>query len=176
MHHVSDAHEWHIAGPLALYLPVILYTEDGLNVFSSSHLYHHPQNVSYTSEGQEHTETYYSHNGFALFHEKIYYLDANGSLNLDEEGHPLNNRPLDFSITKNVAAMFLSVIVLLLIFISIAKTYRKRRGKAPKGLQSVIEPLIIFVRDEIARPNIGHQYHRFRSEEHTSELQSLMRI
>src|SRR3546814_20510428 len=57
--------------------------------------------------------------------------------------------------------MFLSVIVLLLIFISIAKTYRKRRGKAPKGLQSVIEPLIIFVRDEIARPNIGHQYHRF---------------
>src|SRR3546814_8977631 len=125
--------------------------------------------------------------------------------------------------------MFLSVIVLLLIFISIAKTYRKRRGKAPKGLQSVIEPLIIFVRDEIARPNIGHQYHRFmpllltifffiwinnllglipffpgganvsgniaftfvmgmvtfvvtnvnanrRSEEHTSELQSLMRI
>src|SRR3546814_9913621 len=110
-----------------------------------------------------------------LFHEKIYYLDANGSLNLDEEGHPLNNRPLDFSITKNVAAMFLSVIVLLLIFISIAKTYRKRRGKAPKGLQSVIEPLIIFVRDEIARPNIGHQYHRFmRSEEQTSELQSLM--
>src|SRR3546814_7516904 len=108
--------------------------------------------------------------------------------------------------------MFLSVIVLLLIFISIAKTYRKRRGKAPKGLQSVIEPLIIFVRDEIARPNIGHQYHRFmpllltifffiwinnllglipffpgganvsgniafpRSEGHTSELQSLMRI
>src|SRR3546814_18921348 len=57
--------------------------------------------------------------------------------------------------------MFLSVIVLLLIFISIAKTYRKRREKAPNGLQSVIEPLIIIVRDEFARQNIGHQYHRF---------------
>lgn len=161
MHHVSDAHEWHIAGSLALYLPVILYTEDGLNVFSSSHFYHHPQTISYTADGLEHAETYYSHDGFALFHEKIYYLDASGSLNLDEEGHPLNERPLDFSITKNVAAMFMSVVVLLLIFISVAKTYRKRRGKAPKGLQSAIEPLIIFVRDEIAQPNIGHQYQRF---------------
>src|SRR3546814_16805198 len=94
-----------------------------------------------------------------LFHEKIYYLDANGSLNLDEEGHPLNNRPLDFSITKNVAAMFLSVIVLLLIFISIAQHYRKRRGKAPKGFKSVIEHLIVFDRDESAPQTIGNHYY-----------------
>jgi F-type H+-transporting ATPase subunit a len=46
----------------------------------------------------------------------------------------------------------------LLIFLGIASTYKKREGKAPKGFQSLIEPIIVFVRDEIARPNIGHKY------------------
>lgn len=161
MHHISDAHEWHIIGHTAIYLPVILYTEEGLQVFSSSHFYHHPQEVSYSAGGKENTETWYAHEGFGLFHEKIYKLDASGSLNFDEAGHPLNERPLDFSITKNVAAMLISVVFLLLIFGSMAKAYKKRKGKAPKGLQSLLEPIVLFVRDEIAFPNIGHQYRRF---------------
>src|SRR5690606_2617410 len=110
---------------------------------------------------QQHTETWYAHNGFALFHEKIYHLGSGGSLELDEAGHPVNERPADLSITKNVASKFISVIVLLLVFGSVAKAYKKRRGKAPKGLQSLLEPIVLFVRDEIARPNIGHQYQRF---------------
>ncbi|WP_262713145.1 F0F1 ATP synthase subunit A [Anseongella ginsenosidimutans] len=161
MHHIADAHEWHIIGHTAIYLPVILYTEDGLQTFSSSHFYHHPQEVTYSAEGKETTETWYKHEGFGLFHEKIYKLDENGALNLDEAGHPLNERVLDFSITKNVAAMLLSVALLLLIFCSMAGAYKKRKGKAPKGLQSALEPIVLFVRDEIALPNIGHQYARF---------------
>lgn len=161
MHHISDAHEWHIIGHTALYLPVILYTEDGLKVFSSSHFYHNPQEITVSADGGETTDTWYEYEGFGLFHEKIYRLDESGGLSLDEEGHPLNERPIDLSITKNVASMFISVAVLLLIFLAVAKGYKKRKGKAPKGLQSALEPIVLFVRDEIAVPNIGHQYGRF---------------
>jgi F-type H+-transporting ATPase subunit a len=70
-------------------------------------------------------------------------------------------RPLDLSITKNVFAIFLSVALLLWIFISIADKYRKNPGKAPKGLQSMLEPIILFVRDDIAFPAIGYKYKRF---------------
>ncbi len=161
MHHISDAHEWHIIGDVAIYLPVILYGEDGLKLFSSAHFYHNPREITWAADGREKTETWYEYDGFALFHEKIYQLDENGTLRLDEAGHPLNARPLDFSITKNVASMFLSVVALLLIFLAVAKGYKKRRGKAPKGLQSALEPIVLFIRDDIAIPNIGHQYGRF---------------
>lgn len=161
MHHIADAHEWHIIGHTAIYLPVILYTDNGLELFSSSHFYHNPQEITFSADGKETTETWYKHEGFGLFHEKIYKLDESGALNLDEAGHPLNERVLDFSITKNVAAMFISVVLLLLIFGTVAKAYKKRKGKAPKGLQSALEPIVLFVRDEIAVPNIGHQYARF---------------
>lgn len=161
MHHIADAHEWHLWGDKAIYLPVILYTGEGLKVFSSSHFYHHPREITYTAGGEEHTESFHEHNGLALFHEKIYYLDETGGLSFDSEGHPLNEKPLDLSITKNVASLLISVVLIILIFSSVARSYEKRRGKAPRGLQSLLEPVILFVRDEIARPNIGHKYHRY---------------
>ena len=68
---------------------------------------------------------------------------------------------MDFSITKNVAAMFLTVVILLLVFSAVASAYKKRHGKSPRGLQSFLEPIIVFVRDYIAKPNIGHDYGRF---------------
>lgn len=70
--------------------------------------------------------------------------------------------PLDFSITKNVVALWVSLIILVVVFITVANSYKKREGMAPKGLQSFLEPLIIFVRDDIARPSIGeHKYKKF---------------
>ena len=70
--------------------------------------------------------------------------------------------PLDFSITKNVLAIFISGILLTWLFVSIARTYRRRSGKAPKGIQSILEPLILFVRDDIAKASIGEKkYDRF---------------
>jgi F-type H+-transporting ATPase subunit a len=75
----------------------------------------------------------------------------------------LNASPLDFSITKNAAQLLLSAIILVLLFTSVAKAY-KNTGvhTAPKGKQSFLEPLILFVRDDIAKENIGGaKYERF---------------
>ena len=104
------------------------------------------------------------------FEEKIYFANTTPNeegqfLSLTKDGNEVgvsNETPLDFSITKNVTQMFLSVIVLLLLFTSIAKSY-KTQGitSAPKGKQSFFEPLIIFVRDDIAKGNIGNGSERF---------------
>src|SRR5690606_15961548 len=68
--------------------------------------------------------------------------------------HPVADRPLNFSITKNVFTLFLAAAIMLLVFIPVANSYKRVRG-APKGLAGFIEPLILFVRNDIAIPNIG---------------------
>ncbi len=145
LEHISDAHSWHLWGHTSLPLPVILYTPQGLEVFSSANLmdeHHAPKPFA---------GKYYT---YVNEHEHIKALKADGTV---DESVSI----LDFSITKNVAAMFISVILILVIFISVAGSYKKRVGKAPKGLQSWLEPLIVFVRDDIARPNIGYKYEKF---------------
>ena len=145
MEHIADAHDWHIVGDYSLPLPVILYTDQGFEFFLSSE-FHHGEH--------DYQGKYYT---YRLSHkQKIEVVGVNGSI--DEAA---SAKVWDFSITKNVAAIFLSAILLLLIFTSVARAYKKREGKAPKGLQSFLEPLILFVRDDIARPNIGHKYARF---------------
>lgn len=67
----------------------------------------------------------------------------------------------DFSISKNVVFMFLVVILLLWMFINIAKAYKRREGQAPKGIQSLFEVIILFIRDEVAKPFIGEKYKRY---------------
>jgi F-type H+-transporting ATPase subunit a len=151
MEHVLDAHEWHLADlnghSYSIPLPVILW-DNGLKVFMSSEFEH----------GHAVVEKGGSH--YVIFHETIYKSNAAGDLNLDEEGHPTNAAPLDFSITKNVASMFISVLLLLVIFITAARGYRK--GHVPKGIAGFVEPLVVFVRDDIARNNIGEEkYEKF---------------
>lgn len=77
-----------------------------------------------------------------------------GEATINEE---LTKNLWDVSITKNVASLFVSIFLMLWIFISVAKTYTRTPGKAPKGMQSLIEPLIIFVRDDIAKSAIGEK-------------------
>lgn len=137
--HVKDSHDWHIVGDISLHLPVILYTDKGLECFSSGEFNH--GHTDY--KGQNYT--YRLHEG------KIMVVDG------AEVNQEASSTLLDFSITKNVCAMFIAIILLLLIFIPVAGAYKKRQGKAPKGLQSFVEPLILFVRDEIAKPNLGHK-------------------
>ena len=123
---------------LTLPLPVILYSADrGVEVFSSSRL--------------GHNEVY---NGYKLEHGHISRVDAAGK---PMEGVQVR----DFSITKNVASLLLSALILLTVFISIANSYGKNKGKAPTGLQSFLEPIVLFVRDEIARPNLGPKYEKY---------------
>lgn len=142
MHHIKDDHGWEFAHGLTLPLPVILYTQDrGLEVFSSSHLGHGATYQGYVKEHKK-DDT------------KIYRAGA--------DGHPDKSIKVhDFSITKNVASLLLSAVLLLWVFSSVSGGYRKNKGKAPKGLQSFLEPVILFVRDEIAKPNIGPKYERY---------------
>jgi F-type H+-transporting ATPase subunit a len=148
--HISDAHEWHIFTykdkHVSIYLPVILISRRaGLVVFSSRR-FHHGQ-LSYHHKGYN----------YKLEHEgknkgKIFEFAADGS----------SSTPFDISITKNIVSLFFSIILITWIFLSTASLYKKNRGKPPKGLQSFIEPIIIFVRDDIARQSIGEkQYERF---------------
>lgn len=133
--HVLDDHQWHISDGLVVPLPVIVFTaEKGLDVFSSSHFYHHHKAVPY--------------NGYELKESHIYL-----------EG--TETQVLDLSITKNVLMLFINTAIILLLFLSAAKAYKKNQGKAPKGVQSFLEPIIVFVRDEIVKPNIGRRYEKF---------------
>lgn len=157
MHHISDSHEFHVYGDnesgLTIPLPIILWTKDGIVSFLSSE-FHHNDDASQVVEKNG--------VGFVKFHDKIYYAAATPNehgqyVALDEEHHAIADKPLDFSITKNVFSLLFSFVVLILVFMSVAASYRKRGNVAPRGLQSFIEPLVLFVRDDIAIPNIGEK-------------------
>jgi len=136
IHHVLDDHVWHLADGLTIHLPIIVYSkEKGLDIFSSSKFYDDHHNVV-------------PYNGYKLDHNHIYLTDS-------------GKQVFDLSITKNVAMLFINATLLLLVFVSVAKSYKANRNKAPRGLQSFFEPVILFVRDEIAKPNIGHRYERY---------------
>ncbi len=167
MHHISDAHEWHLWGghdnSVSIYLPVILM-DGGLKTFSSTHFYH---GEAASSEDQAtHESVSYMKGvgpaaGYAMYHEKIYKLEE-GALHF-ENGHVHGNvRPLDLSITKNVLSLFFGAALILLIMGSVAKFYKKNGAVAPKGFAKFMEPLIIMVRDDVAKSNIGeHKYERY---------------
>lgn len=147
LHHISDAHEWHFFSigetHVSLPLPVIVYSKQyGLDVFMSTSFDHHTH--IYKTYKEEHGH--------------IVLLNEDGS-EMMEDGHAVH--PLDLSVTKNVASMLLAFLIMLWLFTSVAKGYRTRPGQAPKGIQSFMEPLILFVRDEVAKPNLGHNYARF---------------
>ena len=146
--HIVDNHEWHIAtigeNHISIPLPVILY-DNGKFVFFLSSKFHHG------------LETY---NGYKLETEgehkgKIVKLSADG-ITVDKEA----GLPLDLSITKNVLSIFFTFTLLCLIFISVARRYKKNQNQAPQGLQSLLEPLILFVRDDIVKPSIGEKRYR----------------
>lgn len=137
LHHVMDDHIWHLwdhGG--TIYLPIIVYSsERGLDIFSSRNFYDEHHNVV-------------DYNGYKLDHNHIYLADSHKAV-------------LDLSITKNVAMLLINAALLLIVFAAVAKGYEKNKGKAPSGLQSFFEPIIVFVRDEIVKPNIGHHYEKF---------------
>jgi len=143
LEHIADSHYFHIGGKVAIGLPVILYTDGGLEVFSASEFEHGEK----AHQGKYHN--------YALIKDKIKVVGADGTT-VDETA-----KIFDLSITRNVFSMWMSVILLIIIFVSVAASYKKRVGKAPKGLQSLLEPLILFIRDEVALPNIGYKYARF---------------
>ncbi|HEY8400780.1 MAG TPA: F0F1 ATP synthase subunit A [Cytophagaceae bacterium] len=142
-HHIADSHEWHFfsigESHYSIPLPVIVYSKEyGLEIFSSSK-FHNP------------THTY---KGYKLDHEHIYAVN--------DAGHVLEDVKIyDFSITKNVASLLLSAVILILVFTAVSRGYKKNKGHAPKGIQSFFEPIIVFVRDDIAKSIIGPKYEKY---------------
>ena len=146
MDHVMDSHEWHVATikghHISIPLPVILYSQNsGLHVFMSFEFHHGDgtyKNFKFATEGPDKG--------------KIVELVSGGSELL----------PLDISITKTVAGIFIAAILLYLLLVGSARSLKKNVNKAPSGLQNLIEPVVLFVRDEIAKPVIGDKkYEKF---------------
>jgi F-type H+-transporting ATPase subunit a len=170
--HIKDSYGWHVADigghPIAIPLPVILYTNDhGLVVFSSSALNH--GHSAYSVDELTHYALKDGHvvnfrSPEADFDYKNIHNIKDGITREQSVAALFSGVPgsfVDISITKNVFSLLLAVTLLLVVFLSVAKSYVANPGKAPKGLQSFMEPLILFVRDEVAKPSIGHDYKRF---------------
>ena len=205
MHHISDAHQIHIIGDIHIPLPIILYHEGHLEIFSSSNFW----------DGHEHGhlkfKPYTASSGITYENrgETIVVFDPNAP-KLDAHGHPIHEtpavapvdttthhetpaegqmmvhhaadnavhadvaaapvadahghdakvevvKPMDFSITKSVFGMLLVLVLMIVIFRSIAGSYKKRKGMAPTGMQNLFEPFILFIRNEVAIPSIGQK-------------------
>lgn len=162
--HVIDSYGWHIAGDVAIPLPVILI-DNGLHVFMSNKFEHGHQ--VYNGYALGFTE---NHKG-KIVKLKGDYKNYSGPLAtvLEKEGITHENVKaleglvdeeatagmIDISITKNVCSLFISILLILFIFLKVAKQYKKRENEAPRGLQGMMEPLILFIRDEVAIPSLG---------------------
>jgi len=145
-HHIQDSYDFIFFSDTennkhyGFSLPVILIDE-GFHLFSSSR-FHHGETVA-ESNGK-----YYK-----LYHNKIYRTDAEGTLSLDDHQHPTNIKPLDFSITKGVFMIMITGALMLLLFVGLARSFGK--GPIATGAGRFFEPIIMYIRDDIARPNIG---------------------
>ena len=150
--HIMDSYEWHICTwkgkHISINLPIIVLSEGELYVFSSKHLHHGHEYVTLDRYGEE---VRFKIPDSGNYEGKVVKVNSDESL----------TRPLDFSITKTVFGLFVSCALLVIIFLLVAKGYRQRGVKAPKGIQALIEPLVIYVRDEIAKPNIGKNYEKY---------------
>jgi F-type H+-transporting ATPase subunit a len=151
MHHVTDAHEIHLLTlhkgtpeehHVSIPLPIIIYTADkGIEVFSSSR-FHNPE---------------HKYGRYLMEHEHIYISNEAGGLDLNEEHKIINAQPLDLSITKTVGGILITIILMFLVFMSLAKSYKRNPNQAPKGLQAILEPLILFITEDVAKPSIGEK-------------------
>ena len=154
-HHLEDTHDFSIGSYtteegkkkyIGFSLPVILW-DNGLVTFSSGKLKHGKSVVEVNG-------AYYK-----LYHGKIYKTDAEGTITYDDQHHPTNNKPLDLSLTKSVVTMLATALLMFLLFRGLARSYA-RNGSIAAGVGRFFEPIILYIRDEIAIPNIGEKHHK----------------
>ncbi len=137
MHHILDDYQYEITEGLVIPLPIIVYSKtDGLKIFSSSNLFdesHNPKKDGYM--------------GYLYDHGHLKTIDSNNSF-------------IDLSVTKNVLFLFINAFLMLSIFLLAARGY-KSKNHAPRGIQSIVEPVIIFIRDDVVKPNIGKNFEKY---------------
>lgn len=150
--HILDSYDWHICTwkgkHISVYLPIIVFCEGELYTFSSKH-FHHGHGYETMSRQGEKVVFDIPHDG--KYKGKVVRVKDDGS----------QIRPIDISITKTVCGLLISCTLIVIIFLLVAKGYRQREEKSPKGIQALFEPLIIFVRDDIAKTNIGKDYEKY---------------
>lgn len=191
VHHIADANALHIVGDLYLPLPCILYApEHGWTITTTAafHPHHHGNGTKskagyvlvhgsvmrlqnpalaqgefevsdYTHQEIEEggkTKTVYN----AIIGGSCERLDAKTTFDGGVMGGGITSF-YDYSITRNVFTMLLTVLVLFFLFRSAASAAVRRQGQAPKGLQNFLEPFVTFIRDEVAKPNIGPKYEKY---------------
>jgi F-type H+-transporting ATPase subunit a len=148
MHHISDSNEWHLFTTTddnkkehhySIPLPIIIIDSNGFQAFMSGKIAH----------GLE-------YNGYTLSHGVLSSTTGTQKATIVDLFKGLNGKFVDLSITKNVAGILISIISLLLIFSSASKSYKKNNG-VPKGVAGFVEPVILFIKEEVAVPNIGHK-------------------
>ena len=154
-HHLQDSHDFTLlswtndAGEktyAGIPLPVIIWDE-GLKVFSSAK-FHHGETIATVGD-----------NHYALYHGRIYKTDAERTITYDESHHPTNVAPLDLSLTKGVVTILITALLMFFLFKNLASSYANN-GLIAKGIGRFFEPIVLYVRDEIARPNIGEKHYK----------------
>ena len=185
IHHIADAHEIHLWGDVHIPLPIIVYTaEHGLDVFMSSAFEGHgdvrfaerPSGVTYElSHG--HIAVAGDHEGHGHDDHAGHDHDAHGDHDHADHDHGAHEEHVghdhgdhdhedhghhgpvlyDLSITKSIFGMLLMLGLMVVLFGRMAGSYKSRQGQAPTGMTNALEPLVLFLRDEIAIPNIGKE-------------------
>ena len=145
MEHIADEHGWHLWGTTTVSLPVIVYNQQrGLSIFSSSKF--------------EHGHAAYM--GYRLSEKgKIEAVNETSEIAADVAtvNEEITAATYDFSITKNVLSILVTITIMMLVFLSVAKAYTKRKGLAPTGLQNAMEAIILFMRDDVIKAGIGEK-------------------
>ncbi len=152
-HHLLDNHSFKLfkyeteekTKYVSFPLPIILW-DNGIQTFLSSKFYFGKKVVENNG------------NFYKLYHNKIYKTDELGTINYDENHKVLNEKPLDFSITKNVVLILICLVLMMIMFVRMAKSYKN--NSMPTGIGRLLEPIVLYIRDDIARPNIGEKHYK----------------
>ena len=163
--HIMDAHEFHFLSygskenpkHVTLSLPVILYSpQRGLTSFSSSKFHHGHEAYKGYMVLTEHNREELGLDPKKYFVGSIVPVTADGKFDSSVKVY-------DISLTRNVVQMILALAVLVWIMLAVARRYKKGEGvqTAPKGMQNAVETVVNFVKDEVAKPSLGHKYPKY---------------
>lgn len=147
-HHIVDNHDWHLTDipkgdgtytPVALHLPYIVYRSDRGFEFFSLHGHDHHERATEAAE-----------RGYTLDHYGVITGATTPGVTV-----------VDLSITKMVLQMLIIAVLLVIVFTAVARSLTRGVGKAPTGLANAVEPIIVFIRDEVAKPNLHGKHDRY---------------
>lgn len=169
--HILDGHEFHFLDifvndsttkPIGIPLPIIIYSaQRGFSVFMSSKFHHGHESYKGYRIIDEHFQRELGNQGFDVKKEGLNVGKIIAVTEADQLDTTISI--LDLSLTRNVVQMILALTLLVWVMISIANLYKKGAGVkvAPTGMQNLMEPVITFVRNEVAKPNLGHKYEKY---------------